>query len=581
MSFHIDLRSVRGSHLPSRDEMVLDGNCGMRKSIGSILKQCLLGGVFRWLQIACVDDFDRAVQVFRNISSQMVWADRHPFQELAYKAHLMLLRKLSSAQRHALHQSPEIQSPHWDDVTRECLQHQQAVAMQHLAGCEYHTASTPQQWEIDGPVHDSMNYLQQIHFEMQSPTSAEIRRQYCGVGGDCASTCFLADPVLRRKPSSDVSGCGMMGDKSWCQSSKSVSGGGPGPASRMRGRIVAKDKGRKERESTGGSFGDEGDEAAVQEQERVEDKYNALLQLMQKQGRACGMLPTGLGSGSAPSLSSYLPPQQVEPPDLRITENHAVGGDGAMLRKPHNVRSDCGDGVTLESVESTDASAGSDIIEEFLHRTLTGLQSPSIGDEGAYWVEGLAKEMEMAMFRLVAVSGPSDRDSLAEAAGEGGRIASLLEEGPLTPTRAARARLEALGPGPRIYVRPEMGKAMRSMKMQVEQAVEELTMCRRVEVLNWEANTRLRDRADGARRACTGGLDIALGRMQALRKEKQSYERDMVWATNCLKSCENMLRLVEVRKSGSPGHQKLLIFSVVSIAGGAQEGLRAGCCRRK
>ena len=62
------LRTLRSTHLPADridyNGVIVDARyTAGRVTVNDILKQCLCGGVLRWLQIACVDDFDRIVQV--------------------------------------------------------------------------------------------------------------------------------------------------------------------------------------------------------------------------------------------------------------------------------------------------------------------------------------------------------------------------------------------------------------------------------------------------------------------------------------------------------------------------------------
>jgi hypothetical protein len=64
-------RSLRGYHLPTKGESFLEGygegatglDNTTNPSVGMIIQVATAGGVFRWMQIAAVDDFDKSVQV--------------------------------------------------------------------------------------------------------------------------------------------------------------------------------------------------------------------------------------------------------------------------------------------------------------------------------------------------------------------------------------------------------------------------------------------------------------------------------------------------------------------------------------
>ena len=56
-------RSLRSENLPSVRDLSLSTEIGRGRGVGFMLGQCLSGGVFRWLMLACGDDIDKSIQV--------------------------------------------------------------------------------------------------------------------------------------------------------------------------------------------------------------------------------------------------------------------------------------------------------------------------------------------------------------------------------------------------------------------------------------------------------------------------------------------------------------------------------------
>ena len=44
-------------------DVILSSEVGRGRGLGFLLRQCLSGGVFRWLMLACGEDIDKVIQV--------------------------------------------------------------------------------------------------------------------------------------------------------------------------------------------------------------------------------------------------------------------------------------------------------------------------------------------------------------------------------------------------------------------------------------------------------------------------------------------------------------------------------------
>lgn len=49
--------------MPSMRDVIMSVEVGRGRGLGFLLRQCLSGGVFRWLMLACGEDIDKIIQV--------------------------------------------------------------------------------------------------------------------------------------------------------------------------------------------------------------------------------------------------------------------------------------------------------------------------------------------------------------------------------------------------------------------------------------------------------------------------------------------------------------------------------------
>jgi hypothetical protein len=59
----ITSRSLRSDSIPSSRDVALSYDAGRGRGVGFLLSQCLSGGVFRWLMLACGEDIEKVIQV--------------------------------------------------------------------------------------------------------------------------------------------------------------------------------------------------------------------------------------------------------------------------------------------------------------------------------------------------------------------------------------------------------------------------------------------------------------------------------------------------------------------------------------
>ena len=92
-------RSLRREYMPSSYEMQLSSQAGRGFGVSFLLAQCLSGGVYRWLMLACGNDIDKSVLT------------------MAHRAHLTVLSRLSLKDRTLVMKSPQTGAQHWEVIT--------------------------------------------------------------------------------------------------------------------------------------------------------------------------------------------------------------------------------------------------------------------------------------------------------------------------------------------------------------------------------------------------------------------------------------------------------------------------------
>ena len=92
-------RSLRREYMPSSYEMQLSSQAGRGFGVSFLLAQCLSGGVYRWLMLACGNDIDKSVLT------------------MAHRAHLTVLSRLSLDDRTLVVKSPQAGAQHWEVIT--------------------------------------------------------------------------------------------------------------------------------------------------------------------------------------------------------------------------------------------------------------------------------------------------------------------------------------------------------------------------------------------------------------------------------------------------------------------------------
>ena len=92
-------RSLRREYMPSSYEMQLSTQAGRGCGVSFLLAQCLSGGVYRWLMLACGNDIDKSVLT------------------MAHRAHLTVLSRLSLKDRTLVIKSPQMGTQHWEVIT--------------------------------------------------------------------------------------------------------------------------------------------------------------------------------------------------------------------------------------------------------------------------------------------------------------------------------------------------------------------------------------------------------------------------------------------------------------------------------
>ena len=181
-------RSLRREYMPSTQEMQLSAQAGRGHGVSFLLAQCLAGGVYRWLMLACGMEIDKAVQM------------------MAHRAHLTVLSRLSPKDRAQVVKVPQTGAQHWEAIVAESLKHQQQARLQLLADCEkLHTvsangaSSSSSSSSSSSPMSSAavvdrevMAVLQRLEFEAAALHTAAVAQErmdagrrsaaYCGIG---------------------------------------------------------------------------------------------------------------------------------------------------------------------------------------------------------------------------------------------------------------------------------------------------------------------------------------------------------------------------------------------------------------
>jgi hypothetical protein len=202
-------RSLRSESVPSSRDISLSSEVGRGRGVGFLLGQCLSGGVFRWLMLACGQDIDKAIQ------------------NIAYRSHLSLIAKMGGKDRAHVLRDPKANALHWESTVGECLKHQQQMRLQLLTNCMVERADSN---SADTKANDGeiINVLQQLEFEASALHAAsqqakggqgvresgddstqwvrEYRQTYCGIGSSAShSVSHIACTPSRHGSGSRVS----------------------------------------------------------------------------------------------------------------------------------------------------------------------------------------------------------------------------------------------------------------------------------------------------------------------------------------------------------------------------------------
>ena len=59
--------------MPSMRDVIMSAEVGRGRGLGFLLRQCLSGGVFRWLMLACGEDIDKIIQVSTSFSIYVIY----------------------------------------------------------------------------------------------------------------------------------------------------------------------------------------------------------------------------------------------------------------------------------------------------------------------------------------------------------------------------------------------------------------------------------------------------------------------------------------------------------------------------
>ena len=57
------IHHIQRDSIPSSRDVALSYDAGRGRGVGFLLSQCLSGGVFRWLMLACGEDIEEVIQV--------------------------------------------------------------------------------------------------------------------------------------------------------------------------------------------------------------------------------------------------------------------------------------------------------------------------------------------------------------------------------------------------------------------------------------------------------------------------------------------------------------------------------------
>lgn len=518
---------IEGRPLPNRANIspaaVADRVASPLPSLASLILALCSGGVYRWVQIGCVDQLDRVVQ------------------DLALRAHLQVLRRLSQAQRMQLARRTDALAEHWQAILTEyaAYQQQQLLRLVLVYGAAREGTRLPALGGEEGqqaPPEASLDALAVLVFDCgASPT--EFTRTFAG-GASLAAAAVVSRGVSQA-PEPDVATRSL--DVEWRPHSAAfatalvdkelVAGMDKKSVARKSGLGIVVSAPPLHAPPVSATAQLKAQRAAAQTQ------YQSLLKTM------------GMGAGTAirdgpgrvaqlSSLSSLLPPQQEEP------EAHAQRGPQSKAVAPRVSASVRTKAVVGRPATATVTSA----------TCSAGRAGRERGGKDVGCKPGRVMDSEPAF----DFSSERYRSLMARAREpfnvEVGALLANLEALWLRPLPEMEIRpgatesIEAvLGPEPRDpYQRAAAASSINELKAQIQATLNELSQSQREEYLTWAASEGLRKHALATQRAVLDAADTAFGKITALSQSCAQWREDTEQARDWVRAHEGLLERVAV-----------------------------------